>query len=221
MLAILHLSYQIFGGNIMNRIFLILMVWYSLPGYSYNWDVIADSIAAAQSKVTSHWYAGSINTFKYTRKTEGHISFFDSVSCVGDTLFFLEDHVYMKPTKLTTFWVKNNPASFTTYGFSDVLNHDMEFCPYDGFDSLKDLCERWDTLSIRRLEKERAIFYDSKEIFIMATRLILRPDEKFSVDCIFFREFRWEIKREEEHYKRYLDRIKNHGRLLIGSSSLQ
>ena len=156
--------------------------------YGYDWENIADSIAVVQLRKAPSWCSESIKVFRDNRKKDCRIDYFNRKLAEGDTIIFMEDHICMRSTKETTFWIKGKPESFTTYGFSHFFSHDLERCSYPP--SLRKLCNFWDTISIKREEKKHPVIYlSSSEKYILATRLILKQNNEFEIECVFFREF--------------------------------
>lgn len=164
----------------------ILALLMCASSYSYNWDEIADSIASQQKGITSVNFHSKIERYRRARKSMQIKTHYDSTFVAGDTVIIMEYHNPYKDATHSALWIKGNYNSFMTYDTCFNIDHDYALCFFSIY--MRKLCERWDLAQIRREESEHP---QEKPHYVIATRLILKPNNKYVIESVFFELFRF------------------------------
>ena len=153
----------------------------STSAYSYNWEEITDSIASQQRGITEEKFHSKIETYKRIRKTQRIKEYYDSTFTVGDTIIIMEYHNPYKEATHSALWIKSNPKSFMTYNRHFDIHKDYIHCYFSLY--MRKLCEEWNLAQIRKEELENP---PQKPSYVISTRLILKPNNKYMIESIFF-----------------------------------
>ena len=102
----------------------------------------------------------------------------------GDTIIYMEHFSSYKDELYVSFWIKGKPDSYLTYDKHININKDLEYGCFSFYSRM--LCNRWDISSIRKEEQEHPI---QKDVYIMATRVILQTKNNYKIECVFFKRF--------------------------------
>lgn len=156
----------------------------STSAYSYNWEEITDSIASQQRGITEEEFHSKIETYKRIRKTQRIKEYYDSTFTVGDTIIIMEYHNPHKEATHSALWIKSNPKSFMTYNRHFDIHKDYIHCYFSLY--MRKLCEEWNLAQIRKEELENP---PQKPSYVISTRLILKPNNKYMIESIFFQHF--------------------------------
>lgn len=156
----------------------------STSAYSYNWDVIADSIAMQQKDISEEDFHSKIEAYKRLRKSRYIKIHYDSTFNVGDTIIIMEYHNPYKGATHSALWIKGNPNSFMTYNRNFNIHKDYTLCYFSLY--MRRLCEEWDLEQIRKEELKNP---PEKPSYVISTRVILKPNNKYIIESIFFQHF--------------------------------
>lgn len=165
-----------------------MLVMWSNTVSAYNWKIIADSIASRQKEVCDSYYFHRIDRYKDKRKGYTIRRYIDSTVVKGDTVILMDYYKMFKISLNCTIWVKGKPNSFLTYDEFGHFNRDFTICFWPIY--MRKLCEDWNISEIRKEEREHPEYPEEKQVYVMATRVIIKSEDEFSVDVIFFRSFR-------------------------------
>ena len=157
--------------------------------YSYDWNIIADSIASIQKEISDSIYHNKIDLYTKLRKGYSIKRYIDSTALEGDTIIIMEYHNPYKLTANSVIWVKGKPSSFLIYDKYLNKERDITRCCWSVY--LRKLCEDWNVTEIRKKERERPYEPISPldKPSIIATKIILKADGVFGVDSIYFEYF--------------------------------
>ena len=92
---------------------------------------------------------------------------YDSTFVAGDTIIIMEYHNPDKGATHSALWKKGDYNSFMTYNSTLDIHHDYALCFFSIY--MRNLCERWDLVQIR---KEESDYPPQKPSYVIATRLI-------------------------------------------------
>lgn len=168
---------------------LLMLFVFNHSIYSYDWNLIADSIASKQKEISDSIYYSKIDLYKNLRKGFCIKKHVDSTIVEGDTVIIMEYHNPYKFATNCVTWVKGKPSSFLTYDKYLNINRDFTRCYWSIY--LRSLCENWNINQIRKEENEHPLNPSSPDnkAYIIATRVILKPQGDFLVDTIIFAHF--------------------------------
>lgn len=157
---------------------------HTIIAYSYNWDSIADSITVCQKKVCPSLYHNKVDTYAKLRKCNYIAQKLIPSANEGDTVIFMEHYYQGKDEIKVSFWSKGKLDSYINYDKFLNLNNDVSLSYFSFYSRW--LCNIWDVSTIREEENNHPV---SKNVYVMATRLIFKTDNKIDIDCLFFRCF--------------------------------
>ena len=161
-----------------------LLFLVNTSAYSYNWEEIADSIASQQRDITEEGFHSKIETYRRIRKTQRIKEHYDSTFTAGDTIIIMEYHNPYKEATHSALWIKGNSQSFMTYNRHFNIHKDFFLCFFSLY--MRQLCEEWNLTQIRKEELENP---PKKPSYVVSTRLILKPNNGYVIESIFFQHF--------------------------------
>lgn len=174
-----------FVSAVVRRLFvLIVFICISCNIYAYDWFSIADSIANCQKRVSPSWCYYDINRYMLLRKYRYVMKNYTQQINTGDTIIFMEHFSSYKDELYVSFWIKGKPDSYLTYDKNLNINKDIGLSCFSYYSRM--LCNKWDVSSIRKEEHEHPI---QKDVYIMATRVILQTRNNYKIECVFFKQF--------------------------------
>lgn len=157
--------------------------------WKYDWNEIADSIASKQKKECDSIYYNKIEIYKNLRKGYSIRKYADSTIVEGDTIIIMEYHNPYKSATNCVTWIKSKPSSFITYDKYLNINRDITICYWSFY--MRNLCNDWNITEIRKEElahPSKPLSPDNKA-YIMATRIVVKPDKQYTIDTVFFEHF--------------------------------
>lgn len=170
-------------------LFFVLSFIVSQRSYSYDWDLIADSIASRQKAISDSVYHYKIDVYKDQRKGYSIRRYMDSTIVEGDTAIIMEYHNPWKFSTNCVIWIKGKPNSFLSYDKYLNKNRDFTVCYWSIY--MRELCNDWNIGQIRKEEHDhpRKILDPLNETHIIATRVIFKPHCEFLIDSMLFGYF--------------------------------
>lgn len=163
---------------------IVLVLINSTSIYSYDWHLISDSIKVSQEKICPPWCYDRLKEYAFYRSRKSIINNLNRHAHEGDTLLFMEHYRGDRNEFYSSIWVKDRIDSFISYNNNFHIYQDFTMSVFSEYSRF--LCNRWDVDAIRKEEDEHP---EQKDIYVMATRVILREECTFSIDCIFFKCF--------------------------------
>lgn len=163
---------------------IIIFSWHMISSYSYDWNSIADSISVCQKRVSPSWCYYDIDRYMLLRIDQRIMDNYAQQINTGDTIMFMEHFSAYKDELYVSFWIKGKPDTYLAYDKNLNINKEIGYSCFSFYSRM--LCNRWDISSIRKEEYEHPI---QKDVYIMATRVIIEADNKINTDCLFFKCF--------------------------------
>lgn len=171
---------------------MLLLYFFTFCGciniYPYNWTEISDSIAKQQKEMSDSVFHYKVDAYRDLRKHYGIRKYIDSMIVIGDTLIIMEYHRPQVSGSLNiTMWIKGKQNSFMTHGEHGDYKRDFTTCFWSIYS--RKLCENWDVAQIRKEESEHPEEPSYLRSTVMATRVIFKTEEEFSIDVLSFGYF--------------------------------
>jgi hypothetical protein len=168
---------------------LVILFTFDIMLYSYNWNIIADSIATKQKEICDSIYYNKIDIYRNLRKGYNIRKYVDSIAAEGDTIIIMEYHNPYNFTTNCITWIKGKPNSVLIYDKNLNKGHDFTRSYWSA--SLRKICEDWKVSEIRKGEREHPYEPISPldKPSIITTRVILRTDNEFLINSIIFDYF--------------------------------